>query len=100
MSTTKQVAIKVHAFGTYASWAPDGVHYHLGQESESPTGYVPLYAGQIIVELPDRATFIAAAVTRLREEQTKLCADTAKRVNDIEKTIQNMLAITYEAPAP
>ena len=99
MTSHKQISVNVHIFGMHASWAVDQVHFHLSKESECPSGFIPLYSGQVIIDAPSPAALAAATIKRLREEQEKIQAEAGKKTVELEGMIQNLLTLTYEEPA-
>lgn len=98
MTSSNQVAIDVHIFGAYATWEPDGISYYMKKDATCPTGYIPVYSGQVIIGPPTVAELLAATIERLRKDQASVLADAQAKHTEIESTIQNLLALTYEEP--
>ena len=77
----------------------DGDDYHFNKYDMSEHGYVTVMPHEIEVEGPDDFDPRTKQVAALIAEKQKARADFLKRVTEIDRQIQSLLAIEHEVPA-
>ncbi len=60
-------------------------------------GYAVVGTAEIVVTLNDTDTIIGDKITALRAEKKQVQADATKRCTEIERQVQQLLAITMES---
>ena len=61
--------------------------------------WIRVGSAEITVKIDGEDAAITGAVKALKEKQKSIRAEAERETNDIERQIQQLLAITYEAPA-
>lgn len=93
---TREITYNIDA--TLAEWAPDGIFYTANMNEAPHTGYLRLVTRTDMVKVPSREDLIAAKIGGLQAERQRIRAEAEARATEIEKEIQTLLAITYDAP--
>ena len=73
--------------------------YHFNKYDMSEQGYVTVMPHEIEIEVPDDFDPRPQQVAALEAEKQKARAEFQKRVTEIDRQIQSLLAIEHEVPA-
>lgn len=99
----KTIIGEIYAYLSKSSGPDDIERYGLGAVSfftgadMAPYGYTMLGPVPVSVRIPDAKTIVDNKVTSLKEEKTKILAEAQAKATEIDRKIQTLLAITYEA---
>ena len=74
----------------------EGNDYHFNKYDMTQHGYINVMPHEIEIEVPDDFDPRPQQVAALEAEKQKARAEFQKRVTDIDKQIQSLLAIEYE----